>query len=160
MSSLYRQNVGIMLIDKNNHIFVGQKNDVYGSWQMPQGGIEEKEEPLVAALRELEEETGIVSSKVKFLTSSNRTFKYTIYKSEQDKRRRINKKQYLGQEQRWFLFRFLGTDDDFNIYNEPCEFKAWCWVRYSQLSNIVTPFKKDIYMQVLEEFEHFFTYST
>ena len=147
----YRSNVGIMLINDDGHVFVGQRLDNnQNAWQMPQGGIDGDEDPQSAAYRELLEETGIEQENVKFLAKSS---KWLLYDLPEDLIPRLWDGKYRGQKQKWFLFKFLGTNRDINISTEHPEFSNWKWMPKENLLEEIVPFKKSIYESVLREFE-------
>ncbi len=147
----YRSNVGIMLINDDGHVFVGQRLDNnQNAWQMPQGGIDCDEDPKSAAYRELLEETGIEQENVKFLAKSS---KWLLYDLPEDLIPKLWDGKYRGQKQKWFLFKFLGTNRDINISTERPEFSNWKWMPKENLLEEIVPFKKSVYESVLREFE-------
>ena len=147
----YRSNVGIMLINDDGHVFVGQRLDNnQNAWQMPQGGIDGDEDPQSAAYRELLEETGIEQENVKFLATSS---KWLLYDLPEDLIPKLWDGKYRGQKQKWFLFKFLGTNRDINISTEHPEFSKWKWMPKENLLEEIVPFKKSVYESVLREFE-------
>ncbi|WP_420861615.1 RNA pyrophosphohydrolase [Algirhabdus cladophorae] len=147
----YRPNVGMVLINQHNQIFAAQRLDRYmDAWQMPQGGIDPGEDPEVAALRELEEETGVTSDLVEILGQSDGWLPYDLPHELVPK---LWKGKYRGQEQKWFLFRFLGQDADINIETEHPEFSKWTWMGKDELLQKIVPFKQDVYSAVFAEFE-------
>ena len=147
----YRSNVGIMLINDDGHVFVGQRLDNnQNAWQMPQGGIDGDEDPESAAYRELLEETGIEQENVKFLATSS---KWLLYDLPEDLIPKLWGGKYRGQKQKWFLFKFLGTNKDINISTEHPEFSSWKWIPKENLLEEIVPFKKSVYESVLREFE-------
>ena len=147
----YRSNVGIMLINDDGHIFVGQRLDNnQNAWQMPQGGIDGDEDPKSAAYRELLEETGVEEKNVKFLASSSKWLSYDL---PEDLIPKLWEGKYRGQKQKWFLFKFLGTNRDINISTEHPEFSNWKWLPKEHLLDEIVPFKKSVYESVLREFE-------
>ena len=147
----YRSNVGIMLINDDGHVFVGQRLDNnQNAWQMPQGGIDGDEDPQSAAYRELLEETGIEQENVKFLATSS---KWLLYDLPEDLIPKLWDGKYRGQKQKWFLFKFLGTNRDINISTEHPEFSNWKWMPKENLLEEIVPFKKSVYENVLREFE-------
>jgi len=147
----YRSNVGIMLINDDGHVFVGQRIDNNQSaWQMPQGGIDGAEDPKTAAYRELLEETGVTHESVKFLASSSKWLSYDL---PEDLITKFWDGKYRGQKQKWFLFKFLGSDEDINIATENPEFSKWKWIPKENLLEEIVPFKKSVYKIVLKEFE-------
>jgi putative (di)nucleoside polyphosphate hydrolase len=147
----YRPCVGVMLINAADEVFVGQRNDRHkAAWQMPQGGVEKGEDPRDAALRELEEETGVSRDLVEVITESADWLPYDL---PHDLVPQIWKGRYRGQEQKWFLLRFKGTDDQVNIETAQPEFAAWQWLPVSRLVESIVPFKRDVYERVIQEFE-------
>ena len=147
----YRSNVGIMLINDDGHVFVGQRlENNQNAWQMPQGGIDGAEDPKTAAYRELLEETGVTHENVKFLASSS---KWLLYDLPEDLITKFWDGKYRGQKQKWFLFKFLGSDEDINIATENPEFSNWKWIPKENLLKEIVPFKKSVYKSVLKEFE-------
>lgn len=151
----YRRNVGVMVINADGHVWVGQRLDHrvdQAAWQMPQGGIDKGEDARDAALRELEEETGISPDLVDVLDETEDWLPYDL---PHDLVPRIWKGRYRGQEQKWFLLRFRGSDDQVNIATEHPEFSAWKWLAPDQLAATIVPFKRQVYEQVLDAFsEH------
>ena len=146
----YRPCVGIMLANTRGHVFVGQRLDRdTAAWQMPQGGVDRGENTRDAAYRELWEETGITPNLVTLEAESQRLIPYDLPHEIVPK---IWKGQYRGQEQKWFLFRFHGADDQINIATEHPEFSAWKWTSHDKLLAEIVPFKRAVYAQVLDEF--------
>ena len=146
----YRRNVGVMLVNADGHAFVGQRLDSeVPAWQMPQGGIDKGESPREAALRELEEETGVSPDLVTIEAESEG---WVAYDLPHDIVPRIWKGRYRGQEQKWFLFRFHGDDSQINIEVDHQEFSEWRWLPTSELVANIVPFKRTVYEQVLAEF--------
>ena len=138
----YRANVGVMVLNKSGDVFVAQRLEHYANaWQMPQGGIDPGEAPAEAALRELEEETGINSSKVVILSETQNWISYELPANLIPK---LWNGQYRGQKQKWFLMRFLGEDTDIDIETEEPEFSAWKWIAPSALPDAIVPFKRDV----------------
>ena len=145
----YRQNVGIMLVNASGHVFVAQRLDNNAdAWQMPQGGIDAGETPEMAALRELEEETGVDPSLVTIEAESSDWIAYDL---PADWIPRIWNGKYRGQKQKWFFMRFHGKDTDVNITTKHPEFSAWQWLPASELADRIVPFKRDVYAQVVAE---------
>jgi putative (di)nucleoside polyphosphate hydrolase len=139
-----------MLINAEGKVFVGQRMDsTLEAWQMPQGGIDEGEDALAAALRELGEETGIAADKVELIATAEEELRYDLPDELIGK---LWKGRYRGQRQTWFLFRFLGTDSDVDIATEHQEFRAWRWADPVDLPAMIVPFKKALYEQVLAAF--------
>tara|TARA_B100000767_G_scaffold71038_1_gene67621 strand:+ start:310 stop:795 length:486 start_codon:yes stop_codon:yes gene_type:complete len=147
----YRANVGVMVLSKSGDVFVAQRLEHYANaWQMPQGGIDPGEGPAEAALRELEEETGINSSKVVILAETQNWIPYEL---PPDLIPKLWNGKYRGQKQKWFLMRFLGEDTDIDIETEEPEFSSWKWIAPSALPDAIVPFKRDVYVAVLEAFQ-------
>ena len=146
----YRQNVGVMLMNHAGEVFVGQRLDSeVAAWQMPQGGIDKGEDPRTAALRELEEETGVSRALVEIVAE---TEGWVAYDLPHDLVPKIWKGRYRGQEQKWFLMRFNGTDAEVKIDQEHPEFSAWRWIAPADLPGQIVPFKRAVYEAVLTEF--------
>lgn len=146
----YRPCAGIMLLNADGKVFVGQRLDaVVEAWQMPQGGIDAGEDAQTAAIRELGEETGIAPGKVELLAVAPQELCYDL---PEELAGRIWKGKWRGQRQRWFLYRFLGSDKDVNIHTAHREFKAWRWVAPETLPDIIVPFKRQLYRDVLAVF--------
>lgn len=144
----YRRGVGIMLLNRENDVFVAQRIDMPSSaWQMPQGGIDDGEDPEAAAWREMAEEVG--TDKAELLAQSRDWHRYDL---PADLVPRLWKGRYRGQEQKWFAFRFLGDDRDIDIETENPEFSAWRWAAFAELPSIIVPFKRQLYLQLVEEF--------
>lgn len=146
----YRKCVGVMLVNTDGKVFVGQRIDTEASaWQMPQGGIDPGETAQDAALRELHEETGIPPRKVRIEAE---TADWVRYDLPHDIVPRIWKGRFRGQEQKWFLIRFLGDDTDIDIDTDHPEFSEWRWLDPSDLVARIVPFKRAVYQTVLTEF--------
>ena len=152
---LYRPNVGLMILNAEGHVFTGQRLDRPAkgqAWQMPQGGIDDGEEPQTAAYRELQEETGIKVEMVQLVAESKGWISYDF---PADLSQKLWKGRYQGQTQRWFLMRFTGEDAQINIQTEEPEFSDWKWMPTADLIDNIVPFKRHIYRQVLAEFESY-----
>lgn len=149
----YRPCVGIMLANRDGLIFVGKRIDSKegDAWQMPQGGIDPGEEPEATAIRELGEETGIAPEHIEIVARTASTLRYDLPAPLIGK---LWKGRYRGQEQYWFLARFIGEDSDINIATEHPEFNAWQWLSPDRLVDMIVPFKREIYRSVVEEFRH------
>nr|WP_114966604.1 RNA pyrophosphohydrolase [Alkalilacustris brevis] len=146
----YRPCVGVMLINRDGLIFAGQRFDsAIPAWQMPQGGIDSGEDPRTAALRELEEETGIPPGQVDILDETEDWMRYDLPDHLVGK---IWGGDYRGQEQRWFLMRFTGTDSEIALDTEHPEFSEWRWLRAAELLEGIVPFKRDVYARLIERF--------
>ena len=139
-----------MICNLEGRVFAGQRIDsAMDAWQMPQGGVEKGEEPQAAALRELEEETGIPSHAVEVLAETADWIPYDLPHHLVPK---LWKGRYRGQKQRWFLMRFIGDDSLINIETEHQEFNKWCWLPPEDLLSRIVPFKRDTYERVIREF--------
>jgi putative (di)nucleoside polyphosphate hydrolase len=146
----YRPAVGVMLLNREGKVFVAQRLDsTLEAWQMPQGGLDEGEDELAGALRELEEETGIRPEHVETVTRCPTELYYDL---PDDLLGKIWKGKWRGQRQTWFLCRFTGTDADVNIETADPEFRAWKWAEPSELPAMIVPFKKKLYKELLEAF--------
>jgi putative (di)nucleoside polyphosphate hydrolase len=149
----YRPCVGLMVVNTRKNFFTAQRLDFTSTaWQMPQGGIDEGEEALHAAYRELSEETSITENDVELLAVSRDWFSYDLPKELISK---LWNGLYRGQKQKWFLMKFIGNDDDINLNTEIPEFSCWRWSTRQQLIESIVPFKKDLYRAVLKEFQPF-----
>ena len=147
----YRPCVGLMVINTRKNFFTAQRLDFTSTaWQMPQGGIDEGEEALHAAYRELSEETSITENDVELLAVSRDWFSYDLPKELVS---RLWNGLYRGQKQKWFLMRFIGNDDNINLNTKLPEFSCWRWSTRQQLIESIVPFKKDLYRAVLKEFQ-------
>ncbi len=143
----FRSGVGIILLNKNNKIFVAKRIDnPKNFWQMPQGGVDEGEDLLTAAYRELKEETSI--SNVKLIKEIDSTLTYEL---PDNLLGIIWKGKYKGQKQKWFLMRYLGEDKDINIKTTNPEFLEWKWVDIDKITEIVVDFKLNVYKELKEK---------
>jgi putative (di)nucleoside polyphosphate hydrolase len=151
---LYRRGVGVMLLNRDGKVFVGARIDnPDDAWQMPQGGIDEGEDPWATALRELEEETGIPPRLVERIADCSERLKYRLPDQLIGV---VWKEPWVGQDQDWFLARFLGTDADVNIATDTPEFREWRWVAPADLPELIVPFKRDLYRRLVREFATYF----
>ena len=151
---LYRRGVGIMLLNRDGKVFVGARIDnPDDAWQMPQGGIDEGEDPWATALRELEEETGIPPRLVERISKCPERLKYRL---PDELIGVVWKEPWVGQDQDWFLARFLGTDADIDIATDTPEFREWRWVAPADLPELIVPFKRDLYRRLVREFAAYF----
>ena len=142
-----RIGVGIILLNHENKVFVGKRIDnPKNSWQMPQGGIDQNENFVQAAKRELEEETGIKS--VKLIKELDGWFKYDLPEYLLGK---LWKGKYRGQKQKWFIMKFLGKNDEINIRTKRPEFLDWRWINSSDLPEVAVDFKVNIYKKMAKE---------
>jgi putative (di)nucleoside polyphosphate hydrolase len=147
---LYRRGVGVMLINQDKRVWVGARIDNRAeAWQMPQGGLDPDEEPWEGALRELEEETGIAAHLVERIAQTPERLRYRL---PDELIGVVWTEKWVGQEQDWFLCRFLGGDDDVDIATETPEFREWKWIEPQQLPHAIVPFKRDLYARLLEDF--------
>jgi putative (di)nucleoside polyphosphate hydrolase len=149
----YRPCAGVMLVNRTGQVFVGQRIDsTVEAWQMPQGGIDDGEDAEAAAIRELGEETGVQPDKVDLIAIAPDELFYDL---PPDLVGKVWKGKWRGQRQRWFLYRFIGEDGDVDIATEHQEFRAWRWVDPTELPDIIVPFKRALYEDVLAAFaEH------
>ena len=146
---LYRRGAGVMLLNREGKVFVAARVDnPEDAWQMPQGGIDEDEEPWPAALRELEEETGIPPSLVEKIAEHPEMLRYELPEEWHG----LWRGKWIGQRQHWFLARFLGRDEDVNLETDHPEFRDWKWVEPELLPDLIVPFKRDLYRRLLEDF--------
>lgn len=146
----YRPCVGIMLLNAKGEVFVAKRIDSLAeAWQMPQGGIDEGENPRTAALRELGEEIG--TQKAEIIAESTDWLHYDLPEHLVPK---LWGGKYRGQTQKWFAMRFLGEDSDINIVTAHPEFSEWKWVAREALPDIIVSFKRDLYAKLVEEFKH------
>lgn len=153
----YRPCVGVMLINEAGRVFVGKRiehreggNEPGDWWQMPQGGVDPGEDMEAAALRELEEEAGVSAHNAHIIARTSDPIRYDLPQKLIGK---LWKGKYRGQEQIWFLMRFTGEDTDVDLNaHDPAEFCAWKWVDSGTLTNLIIPFKRDVYESVLNQF--------
>lgn len=143
----YRKCAGLMLVNDHGLVFVARRKDTPDAWQMPQGGIDKGETPHEAALRELEEEIG--TAKAEIVAESAQWLRYDLPDHLIGK---VWKGKYRGQEQKWFLLRFTGTDADIDIATRHPEFDAWKWAPVDELPEMIVPFKRSIYEALVDEF--------
>ena len=140
-----------MLLNSEDKVFVGARIDnLAEAWQMPQGGIDEGEKPWKAALRELEEETGIGPMLVEKIARSPNIHRYRLPDELVGKVWKNSK--WIGQEQTWYLARFLGSDTDVNLETKHPEFRDWQWAEPERLPDLIVPFKRELYREVLDAF--------
>ena len=153
MTDKYRKCVGMMILNSNKEILVGRRLDhPSGYWQMPQGGINDNENPKEAVWREMLEEIG--TNKAELIKISNQWINYDI-PSETLKTLPWGD-IYIGQTQKWFAFLFLGEDNDINVGTDNPEFSEWKWTRMNSIVDSIVPFKRDVYAKILEEFKDIF----
>lgn len=153
-NSSYRSSVGIIVINKDKHIFSGYRGDhLSHPWQCPQGGIDPDEAPEVSMWRELYEEIGITKDKADLLAQTDDWYFYDF----PDEVLKINQQQfkhssYQGQKQKWFLLDFLGHDSDFDLNIHEAEFTKWAWFNRQDVIDQIVPFKKRVYEDVFDYF--------
>ena len=148
----YRPCVGIMLVNSEGKVFVGQRIDAKEGdrWQMPQGGIDEGEDLHTAAFRELAEETGVGEALAAIIATTREELLYDL---PDDLLGKLWGGQYRGQRQHWVLMRFTGEDADVRLdAHDPAEFFEWKWLDPEALPEMIVPFKRRVYRAVLEEF--------
>lgn len=147
----YRAGVGIMLFNADGHIFVGERIDHPGQWQMPQGGIDENEDIIETALREMEEEIG--TRNARFLAEME---DWVFYDLPERLIQKLWNSEFRGQKQKWLAFEFTGVDADIRLdaFSHP-EFRAWKWVPIEQLLDFVVPFKRGVYEKALQHFSKY-----
>jgi putative (di)nucleoside polyphosphate hydrolase len=146
----YRPGVGIMLLSRDGFAFVGHRIRMpagLARWQMPQGGIDIGETPRQAAMRELREEIG--TDRAEILAESHSWFDHNV---PEEIAQGIMGGRYRGNSQKWFAMRFTGTDADINLATEHPEFDAWQWVSPERLPELVAPFMRRLYLDLLAEF--------
>ncbi len=144
----YRPCVGIFLLNAEGDVFVGQRHDVgRQAWQMPQGGIDAGEDTLTAGLREMREEIGTDRA---LLVQESKVWR--SYDLPAELQGRVWRGRYRGQTQKWLGFRFTGRDADIRLDGPHPEFIAWRWVEPERLVELIVPFKRDVYLSVVEEF--------
>ena len=145
----YRRGVGIMLINRDGHVFVGRRIDqTVEGWQMPQGGIDKDETPAEAALRELKEEVG--TDKAVIIGELDEWFCYDLPAHLVGV---ALHGKYRGQKQRWFALRFTGSDNDIDLTAHEPEFATWRWAPMDELASLIVPFKREIYKKVIAAFK-------
>lgn len=147
----YRPCVGIMLLNPRREIFVGRRIDrETAAWQMPQGGIDTGETPRQAAYRELREEVG--TDNAEFIAESRKWYSYDLPEYLVGK---LWGGRYRGQCQKWFLLQFSGVDRDINIDTSHAEFSDWRWVSPGELTTLIVPLKRSVYVAVMAEFRDY-----
>ena len=147
----YRLNVGIILVNETNHVFLGKRHG-HDAWQFPQGGLAPGETPKDALFRELREEIGLERGDVEILGVTKRWLKYRLPKQYL---RYGSEPIVIGQKQKWFLLKLRVNDQKIrlDLSNSP-EFDSWRWVDYHEPQNLVIFFKKQVYIQALKELEY------
>ena len=142
-----RTGVGIIVLNKQNKIFVGKRKDNPGDkWQMPQGGVDKGEDYITAMRRELFEETGIQN--IEIIKEIDKIYQYEL---PENLIGIIWKGKYRGQKQKWFITRFLGEEKEINLNTKHAEFIDWKWIEPKFLPEVIVYFKKDLYLNLLKE---------
>ena len=149
----FRKGIGVFLINTNNQLWVGKRIDFKNDyWQMPQGGIDNNENPRQAMIRELSEECGIKKN-YEILMELEEWLSYSLPSSL---KKIVWGGRYVGQTQKWFACRFLGKDREFDLETHKPEFEEWKWIRPEDAVKFVVPFKKKLYKDVLKSFENLY----
>ena len=142
-----RTGVGIIVLNKQNKIFVGKRKDNPGDkWQMPQGGVDEGEDYITAMKRELLEETSIKN--IEIIKEIDKIYQYELPENLVGI---IWKGKYRGQKQKWFITRFLGEEKEINLNTKHAEFIDWKWIEPKFLPEVIVNFKKNLYINLLKE---------
>ncbi len=145
-SQTFRAGVGAIILNQDNQVLGLERKDIPGAWQVPQGGLKEGETPLEAVKREVCEETGIQPGDLELLGTAPRWLAYEL--PEEMRTKKIGR----GQVQRWFLFRFQGSDQLITLGDQK-EFRAWKWTTMDKLTSEVVPFKQPVYRELAEHFK-------
>lgn len=147
----YRFGVGAVLLNADNQVFVAKRIDTPGdAWQMPQGGIDKGEEPAKTVFRELKEEIGTDNAEI--LAESPDWLTYDLPKDVQKK---VWKGRYRGQKQKWYALRYKGTDADIDLTaDKHPEFSDWKWAEFSRIPDMIVPFKRGLYLDIVKTFQH------
>lgn len=144
----YRAGVGLMILNPKLEVFVGRRIDSkLEAWQMPQGGIDDGEDITDAVLREMKEEIGTNNANI--IADTKQWYQYDLPLHLISK---LWNGRYRGQRQKWFLLQYLGKDEDIDINYDHAEFSDWKWAKIEELPNIIVPFKRNLYISVIEEF--------
>ncbi|XXG55462.1 hypothetical protein AAC387_Pa03g3127 [Persea americana] len=148
----YRPNVGVCILNSDNQIYVASRLNVPGAWQMPQGGIEDDEDPKSAAFRELQEETGIVSAEI--IAEVPHWLTYDFPPSVKAKVNRLWGGEWNGQAQKWFLMRFTGNESEINSSSgvKDTEFSEWNWTSPAEVIEQAVDYKRPVYDEVIRTF--------
>ena len=146
----YRMGVGIVLLNQLNQVFVAKRIDTPSAWQMPQGGIDKGEVPHETVMRELTEEIGTDRAEIIAETKD-----WLIYDLPEGLRKKVWGGKYKGQKQKWFAMRFTGTDTDIDLTaDKHPEFSEWKWTSMDQLVELIVPFKRPLYENIVREFRY------
>ena len=142
-----RIGVGAVLLNRNNQVFVGKRKETpINKWQMPQGGVDNKEKLVDALKRELYEETSVKSYKI-----IHELDRWLTYELPENLLGKIWRGKYRGQKQKWFILRFSGEESEINVNTKKPEFLEWKWVDIESLPDIIVDFKKKVYEELLIE---------
>ena len=153
MTDKYRKCVGMIILNNNKEILLGRRLDhPSGFWQMPQGGIDDNENPEDAVWREMMEEIG--TNEVELIKVSNQWVSYKI--PEETLKTLPWGNKYIGQIQKWFAFKFVGEDNDINVKTDDPEFSEWKWAKIDSIVSNIVPFKRNVYSIILKEFKDIF----
>ena len=147
----YRLGVGAVLLNGEGRVFVAERIDTPGAWQMPQGGIDKGEDPAVAVFRELEEEIGTAGASL-----IGETDGWIAYDLPEDIVGKVWKGRYRGQKQKWYALRFEGEDADIDLakHHHP-EFSRWKWADMTALPDMIVPFKRALYLEIVDQLGRF-----
>ncbi len=147
-NELYRPCVGIMVVSQQGKIFTANRIDYQGDyWQMPQGGMEEGEDVLTTAKRELKEETSMET-----ITFIHQHMDWLYYDLPEELRSQLWQGKYIGQKQKWCCFAFTGDEAEINLQTEIPEFSDWQWSNINDLPDMIVPFKKTLYQELINIF--------
>ena len=145
----YRRGVGIALFNNQHQVFVGERVDSPGAWQMPQGGIDDGEDLEIAFFREMREEIGTDKARIMKIMD-----KPLLYDLPPDLQTKLWGGTFRGQEQIWIAALFTGSDEDLNLNSHtPAEFQRWQWVDLDKVVELIVPFKREMYSHIAQEFE-------
>ena len=146
-----RIGVGAIILNKDNHVFVGKRKDnPIDKWQMPQGGVDRGEDFITAMKRELIEETSITN--IKILKEIDNMYEYQLPENLVGI---IWKGKFKGQKQKWFIVKFIGNENEINLKTKYPEFIEWKWIMPDELPNLIVDFKKNLYLNLLVKLKEF-----